>query len=273
LSAAGESLGYTQPGITRIINTLEEELGFKLLVRTRNGVVLTENGKTMLPIFREIVRASNSARELAGEIRGVLSGTLVIGSYYSVSAMQLPEIIGRFKADYPGIRIKLREGGNGEFARWLSNKSVDCCFAIQPANNVPCDWIPVIQDELMAWLPPDHPRIHDKSYPVKELENEPSIATSPDQDTEIDRMFRTQGIAPVPVYSTADAYAAYCMVEAGLGVSVNDNLFSDKWGGNVVALPFDPPQKITLGIALPSLKEASPAMRRFLEYIPELRSV
>lgn len=269
LSAAADSLGYTQPGITRVIHSLEDEMGFELLVRTKKGVVLTENGRTMLPLFRDIVRASNSAKELSGEIRGLMSGNLVIGSYYSVSAMLLPEVLKEFKTSFPGIRIRIREGGNRDFARWIQNKSVDCCFAIQPAEDVACDWIPVLQDELMVWLPADHPFAQKESYPLKELMNEPYIATSPDQDTEIDRMFRKEGITPNPVFSTADAYTAYRMVEAGLGVSVNDRLFSDRWDGDVTALPFSEPQKITLGIALPSLREASPAAKKFIECVKD----
>ena len=269
ISAAGNFLGYTQPGITRIIRSLEDEMGFDLLVRTKKGVVITENGKTMLPLFREIVHASNNALELSGSIKGVLSGTLVIGSYYSVSSMLLPEVIKTFKTHYPGIRIRIHEGGNRDFAKWLQNKSVDCCFAIQPADGVSCDWIPILQDEMMVWLHSDHPLAGNSSYPLEELESELYIATSPDEDTEIDRMLQKENIKPTSVFSTANAYTAYRMVEAGLGVSVNDKLFTDRWDGDVVALPFTSPQKITLGISVPSLKEASPATKKFIECVKE----
>lgn len=57
LTAAAERLDYTQSGITRMISSLEEELGFPLFIRSRRGVRLTENGKEMLPLFRELRRA------------------------------------------------------------------------------------------------------------------------------------------------------------------------------------------------------------------------
>ena len=67
-TAAAQLLGYTQPGITRMIRSLEAETGFPLLVRSPRGVMPTENGKAMLPLFREIVRARQSAEELSSEI-------------------------------------------------------------------------------------------------------------------------------------------------------------------------------------------------------------
>ena len=267
LTAAGELLGYTQPGITRMIRSLEEEAGFTLFVRSSKGVVPTANGRTMIPIFREIVRAQKSAEEACSEIRSMLRGVLTIGSYYSVSSMLLPPILKQFEQDYPNIRIKLREGGNQEMAQWMTDKSVDCCFAAKPSPEIMCEWIPVTEDELVVWLPPDHPRSKDKSYPVTALQGEPFIITMPNQDTDIDRLLSKYNVKPDFRLSTADAFTTYCMVEAGLGVSFNQRLIFRKWKGNVAALPFDPPQSVTLGITIPSIREASPAAKKFIEYV------
>ena len=140
LTAAGVFLGYTQSGITRMINALEEEVGFPLFIRTKKGVSPTENGKAMIPAFREIVRAHNHALEIGADIRGILSGALTIGSYYSVSAMWLPPILKRFRQLYPNVRINMKEGGNREMTRWLNEMSVDCCFFCFPLHtggNIP----------------------------------------------------------------------------------------------------------------------------------------
>ncbi len=273
LTAAAEFLGYTQPGITRIIRSLEEETGFRLLTRSRHGVTLTDNGREMMPLFREIVRAGSNAEELCAEIRGMLRGNLVIGSYHSVSAIWLPEIIKKFSEDYPGIRIRLKEGGNQDLARWLSNRSIDCCFAIEPSANIVYDWIPIREDELMAWLPADHPLAGAASYPISRLGSESFISTMPGQDTELDRLLSKEKLHPDILYSTADAYTAYRMVEAGLGVSINNRLFLESWNGNVAAVPLYPPQIIEFGIAVPSLKEASPAARRFIECVQDALKV
>jgi DNA-binding transcriptional LysR family regulator len=90
MTAAAERLGYTQSGVTRMIRSLEEEIGFSLLVRTKKGVVMTENGKNMLAVFRDIVRVHENAEQRSAEIRGVISGTpIALGSPSSSRRMFL----------------------------------------------------------------------------------------------------------------------------------------------------------------------------------------
>lgn len=149
LTATAELLGYTQSGVTRMIGTLEEELGFPLFLRSKKGVQLTENGKLMLPLLREVVRAHHNAEQLSAEIGGVSKGSLTIGCYYSISALWMPEILTAFRARYPGVTVRMQEGGNLEMARWLNERSVDCCFGAQMHGDK-YDWLPVFRDELVA---------------------------------------------------------------------------------------------------------------------------
>ncbi|MBC8536543.1 LysR family transcriptional regulator [Feifania hominis] len=265
LTAAAEDLGYTQSGITRIINSLEEEIGFSLFIRSKKGVVLTENGRIMLPVFRDIVRAHNHAAQLSSDIRGAVCGVLTIGSYFSVSSMLLPPILKEFRTLHPGILIHMKEGSNREMTAWLCEKSVDCCFCAKPGT-ANCDWIPVFQDEIVAWLPQQHPLASADFFPVRDLEHEPFIQTSPDSDTDQDRLLAALQLNPTVSFTTKDAFTTYNMVAAGLGVSFNQRLISENWVGNVAEIPFSPPQYITLGIAVPSLRDASPVTRRLVEY-------
>lgn len=264
MTAAAEKLGYTQSGVTRMIRALEEELGFPLLVRGKSGVEPTENGRLMLPALREVVRAGENARQLGAEISGAVTGVLTVGSYYSVSALLMPEVISRFESLYPGIRVRVQEGGNREMAEWLAEKTVDCCFGARPEGDFPCDWVPLFRDELVAWLPRSNPRAADKVFPLHGLEEEPFIQTSPDRDTDQDRLLREYGLHPDIRFTTRDGFSTYNMVAAGLGISFNQKLLSRAWNGGVAELPFDPPQYIALGIAVPSLRETSPAAKRFL---------
>ena len=149
MSAAAESLGYTQSGITRMIRSLEEELGFSLFVREKAGVALTGNGKEMLPAIHDIVRADEKAQQIALEINHITRGVLTIGGYFSISALVLPQILSVYRSRYPGIVIRLQEGGNREMAKWLTERSVDVCFCAMPEKDVVCDWIEFFQDELV----------------------------------------------------------------------------------------------------------------------------
>ena len=270
LSAAAETMGYTQPGITRMIDSLEEELGFALLLRTKKGVSLTPNGEQMLPFFRDVIRSQRMAEETGASIRGVLSGVLTIGCYYSVSSMLLPEVLHAFLSDFPGVQIVLKEGTNAALSGMLRDHSVDFCFAAKPSEQTVCEWIPILEDELNVWLPEDHPDAGLRRFPVRRLADHPFIMIQPGSDTDLDRVFVTARSRPDIHFVTKDAYSAYRMVEAGLGISLNQRLIDREWHGRVVTLPFDPPQYVHLGIAIPSLRDASPAAKKFVEYILRL---
>ena len=269
LSRAARILGYTQPGISRMIHSLEEELGFPLLIRTKKGVELTPNGKTVLPYLEETVRAARLTHETSASILGLLSGTLTIGCYYSVSSMILPPLLKRFGTDYPRVRIILREGTNAELAEALENRTIDFSLAAPTPESLECDHIPILEDELVVWLPPSHPLAGKTAFPLEALTSYPFIITQPGQDTDIDRLLSKYHIHPDFHFATKDAYSTYRMVEAGLGISFNQSLFARGWKGNVVNLPFDPPQVIHLDISIPSLKEASPAAKKFIQYVEE----
>lgn len=269
LSRAARILGYTQPGISRMIHSLKEELGFPLLIRTKKGVELTPNGKTVLPYLEETVRAARLTHETSASILGLLSGTLTIGCYYSVSSMILPPLLKRFGTDYPRVRIILREGTNAELAEALENRTIDFSLAAPTPESLECDHIPILEDELVVWLPPSHPLAGKTAFPLEALTSYPFIITQPGQDTDIDRLLSKYHIHPDFHFATKDAYSTYRMVEAGLGISFNQSLFARGWKGNVVTLPFDPPQVIHLDISIPSLKEASPAAKKFIQYVEE----
>lgn len=267
LTAAAAALGYTQPGITRMLRSLEKELGFSLFIRTNKGVSVTSNGRMMLPYFRDIVRMHQRAEELGSEIHGILNGVLTIGSYFSIASILLPSILQKFQKEYPKVRITLREGGNRELSNWLAESSIDCCFSAKPSDTVNCDWLPLWQDELVAWLPSDHPQANDAAFPLQDLEKYPFIITLPNEDTDIDRLLAADGLHPDIRFSTADVFTSWRMVEAGLGISFNNWLTSAAWQEKVVTLPFVPARFITLGIATPSIKDISPATKRFIEKV------
>ncbi|XOQ24748.1 MAG: hypothetical protein ACFWTM_00175 [Mitsuokella multacida] len=98
-------------------------------------------------------------------------GTLTIGCYWSVAAMLLPDILRAFLKDYPQVHIELREGTNDELAQLLRERAVDFSFSAQPSPNTPCDWLPILDDELLVWLPEHHPEFI--SY-IKEAFPEPA---------------------------------------------------------------------------------------------------
>lgn len=267
-SAAGEKLGYTASGITKMVNSMEEEMGFPIVSRSNKGIKPTTDGERIIPICRRLIADEEMISQIATEVSGVVKGNVRVGTYYSIAAAWLPDVIKGFDVKYPGITIDTVEAYNRNLIAMLESGRIDCCFfAKNPMFKG--DWIELKEDQLVAWLPKNHPLANEKSFPIQQLEKENFIHTSPGQDTELDRLLIQEGIKPKTDFTTADAFTTYSMVEAGLGISFNNSLVTSKWHGDVVTLPFDKPKFVSLGIAVPSLENASPATKRFIEYAGE----
>ena len=265
LTAAAERLGYTQSGITRMLGSLEAELGFPVFIRSKKGVQLTQNGKMILPLLQQVVYTQQKVQQFSAEICGIVKGSLTVGCYYSISAMWMPQILTAFRSQFPGVSVRMQEGGNREMAKWLQENSVDCCFCAKP-HDAACDWLPVYTDELVAWLPKNHILASAASFPVENLEREPFIYTAPDHDTDQDRLLTSLQLHPQTRFTTRDGFTTYNMVGAGLGISFNQRLISEKWNHEMIAeVPFSPPQFVELGIAVPSMKDASPAAKKMID--------
>lgn len=86
------------------------------------------------------------------------------------------------------------------------------------------------------------------------------------RDDDVVKMFGKYHITPDIAYSTNESFSAWAMVENGLGISITNELLMHGWSCDVAKVPVDPPESITLGVILPSLQHASPAVKRFVTY-------
>ena len=236
-SRAAEKLNYTPSGVSQLVTAMEETVGFPLLHRSRKGVRLTEAGERLLPAVRAFLQQDARIEQIAGEIRGVTVGEITIGTYPSISAQWLPQVIRRFQERYPRIKIHLMEG-----------------------------------IEMMAILPRSHPLAEADRYPLSRLTEEDFIMPALGKDVDVVHLLEKNALEPNIVFSTVENYAVLSMIESGLGMSVMNRLITRKWDCDVAMLPLEPQEKLTLGVAAPDWDQASPAVRRFVEYAVKLLS-
>lgn len=265
-SKVAEETGYTPSGIVHMMNTLESEMGFPLLVRSRRGVRLTPDGERVAPILRSLVKWEEQLQQVSSDIRGAVSGSITLGCYYSIAVNWLPEVIRQFQKDFPNIKIQMLEAVHQKLDDLLAEQRVDfCVFSAPPAGDV--EWIPLRKDRMVAVLPENHPLAAAESYPIANYGVEPLIMPAEGNDYDIMRVLEKHKITPQVSYSTGEDNAALAMVEKELGVGLMNELTTVGRKNTAVILPLDPPESIEMGIAVPSLKKASPAARRFIEYL------
>lgn len=264
LTKAGEELGYTQSGVSHMMKSLEQEVGFPLLVRRRQGVAPTSEGESLIPFAREFVQSNEKLEQLISGIRGLQTGTLKIGSFSSISFHWLPRMLKGFQVAYPGVTLNLMEGGEDEIGEMLETGQIDMAFfSKQPEHTY--DWIHLTKDQLMAVLPKGHPRSGDDNFPLKAFEAEPFVITAMGFDYDINRTLTKNSINTDIKFSCMDDLTVISMVANGLGLSILPELVLKGHESKVDRLPLDPPAYRDLGIAVFSLEKVSPAAKGFIE--------
>ncbi|WP_422656894.1 LysR family transcriptional regulator [Paenibacillus sp. EC2-1] len=266
LTKAAEVMGFTQSGVSHIMNSLEEEFGFLLLTRSRSGVQLTTNGEEVLKTIREILKWNEHLEQQVASIHGIELGTVHIGTFTSVGVHWLPGIIQDFQKDFPQIEIRLAEGDYREIEQWIAEGKIDCGFLSLPTWES-FDVIPLHQDPMLVLLPLDHKLSSQTVIDLSQIANEPFIMPSKGSDDDVNRILKNMTIKPDIKYTVGDDYAIMAMVEKGLGISILPELVLRGQKRTIQLLPLKEPCLRSLGIAVNSMRQMSPATKRFLNYV------
>ena len=266
LTRAAQTLGCTQSAVSHAIASLEQELGFALLRRSRGGVKLTDEGERLLPSVRALLNSAEQLRQTASAIRGLESGTVRIGAFTSVAVHWLPAVLGRFQADFPKVDFRLLNGDYHDVEQWLTDGSIDVGFVNLPCG-VKCETIPLMEDRLLAILPKNSRFASYPKFPLVECETEPFISLLQSSDHDARRALDAAGVKPNVRFYTKDDYAILAMVEQGLGMSIMPELLLKGRHDELLTLPLVPEARRTIGLAVADGERAGPAVRRFADYV------
>lgn len=266
LSKAAEELGYTQSGISHMMQSLEEDVGFPLMVRTSAGIQPNNEGETLLPVIRQLLNTSESLEQHISIIKGADTGRVRIAAYPSVATYWLPPIIRDFQQDYPKVEIQIIEGGSDTIETVMANREADLCL-YAGGETKDYEWLPLCEDRMLALVPPNSKLAQQESVSLLAFQNEKFIMPMPGYDGEVRFILEKMQRRPHILFSACSDYAIINMVTEGLGVSVLPELLLKNYAHQAVALPMDPPQVRMLGMGVPQLKTASPVTRNFMGYV------
>jgi DNA-binding transcriptional LysR family regulator len=223
LSRAAEALFVSQPTLTARLQGLESFLGEQLFVRTRRGMRLTEAGETFLPFAEHAVAALADGRERLDELRRGVAGRLVLGAPPTVSTYTLPDLLARFSAAYPKVRLAVKTGTSEEILEMVLHDQVQLGI-IRSLAHQEIESVPLYTDALVLIAGPGHrlagartggqARLADLAGEVLVLFGRSSSYLEFTTAT-----FRQAGVLTGSVLELDNIEAAKKMVERGLGVS------------------------------------------------------
>lgn len=265
MAAVAAQTNYTTSGVSRIITTLEEEIGFPLLVRHHRGVTPTNECRLLLPDVRAFLHAEEKLKQQVAQLNGLEIGSLTIGTAYSSSYPLLTKQVVKFVERYPNIKVSVLWGYNRELRQAVVERRIDLCLVSRGDELL--DWMPFRKDRMMVLVGEGHPLAGEKMFPIEALATEPYIDICSNQETDANQILARFGVEPNTKFTTSDRYAAHEMVRAGLGVTlVNETQILPERQG-IRAIPLAPAQMVEIGLAC--LPQATLATRRFIRFWKE----
>ena len=263
---AAEALGYTQSGMTHMMNSLERDIGFPVLLRGRAGVRLTPAGERIYPLIRQVLSASQALDREVALINSHKEDTIRVAAYSSIAMHWLPEVIQQFRRIHPELTVDIQMGSVEEVQRHaqvdLSAPLTQGFASLQ--DGMTMDWLPLAEDPLLAILPPEYDLGGRERFDVRDFSGHEFLMPSMGFHLDILRALNRSGVTPVIRTTQVSDSVIISMVEHGLGVSVLSELVLKGRRDAVQAVPLDPPAFRELGIVTRDRRELRPAARRFI---------
>ena len=247
---ASEVVGYTQSGLTHMMDTLEREIGLPLLRRTHSGIQLTEYGTKLMPEIRAFLRANANLENQIAALKEQAKTTIRIAAYASVAMHWMPEILYRFRRLCPDVDVDLRMVDHAlEPFELLDAGKTDVIFASsQPGFR--CDWTALYEDVLYAILPRNYP-LHGRSeFPLEEFAGQEFLMPYGRFDRDVNAAMRQVGgqLDAKPAY--VDDETVIRMVGRGLGVTMMSELMIRGRTDDVLCVPVTPRTSRQMGMGI-----------------------
>jgi DNA-binding transcriptional LysR family regulator len=266
---AAERLGYTQSAISQQIATLERIVGEKLVERPGGPrpVSLTEAGRLLLRHADSIVARLQAAQADLHALRAGEAGTLRVGTFQSVGARLLPEIMRRFGAQWPAVDVVLEEFDDAFVGSALERGEIDVGFVLLPVLDAPLDTVELLRDPYVAVVSIDSPWAYGPSPSLSEIAAEPLVGFRSDRSIEpVEAAITGAGLEPRFRLRSNDNGTVQGLVAAGLANAVMPRLTVDATDPRIAVRELGdavPPRIIA--IARHVDRYLSPAARAFIE--------
>lgn len=224
ISEAAAALYTSQPGVSKQIRLLEEELGVDIFVRNgKRLVAVTDPGREVLDIARRVLQETENLKHVGREFKQQKKGTLTIATTHTQARYALPEVVRAFTRDYPEVKLGLHQGNPTQIAEQVLSGEADIGIATESlALYEALVTLPCYEWHHCVVTPPDHPLLNEKRLTLKKLAQYPIITYdfAFTGRNKINHAFSEAGIVPNIALTAIDADVIKTYVELGLGVGI-----------------------------------------------------
>jgi DNA-binding transcriptional LysR family regulator len=269
-TAAANRLGISQSAVSHALKSLEQELGVELFRRHQSQVELSDIGQQLLLRARAMLGLANTLRQEAADARGMKSGTLRIGSFGPTSSIKLlPMILQHYRSAHPGIEVHIDEGPDRQVIQWLEERRIDVGFVVLPEDRF--DTFMLIEDQLVALLPHDHPLAGRDRLSLSDLCHDPFVLTEAGSSELVSRLFSAARLTPNIRYRCSQLLSTLDTVSRGDALTVvAEGSLPDDSNDRYVKKPLSPAVTRRVGLAVLDQRQSSPATLAFIKLASSL---
>lgn len=264
---AAEILRLTPSAISHAVASMERELGFSVLNRSKSGVTLTNYGEHLLPYVNAVLNSDESLQQAIAEFNGLQKGTVKIGCFSSVCTNWIPDILHSFGEEYPGINIEIFEGTYDDVVYWIKNGIVDLGFlSLSSAADIPIE--PLYKDRLLCVMPRGTERMEDSEYMgIDEMRNHQFVTQRESTDADIQNFLKENSLAVRSRYHVVDDLSTVAMVANGFGICLMPELVMRDIPYEVDCYPVKPEAYRVIGVSVLNPEFMAPAVRMMYRHI------
>jgi DNA-binding transcriptional LysR family regulator len=266
VSRAALKLHVSQPGVSRQIHDLEEEIGFPLFERSAKALKLTGAGRVFLDEARAVLQRADDAVRNARAVAIEAGGEIHVGYAPSLTIQILPRALRAFQSKFPSARVSLHDLSTEEMLAGLRAEKLHVALMVRPSRNMlrGLHFQELARYPICAALPPKHPLAKSRALNIGQLVNEPLIAYSrrdyPEYHDMLDGLFGKRKPRIAEEHDGVTSIIA--AVESGRGIALVPQCVQSMAGPRVALVPLDPaPDTIPVGAAW---KDAAELVKEFV---------
>ncbi|MEW5249880.1 HTH-type transcriptional regulator CysB [Microbulbifer discodermiae] len=240
VSATAQSLFTSQPGISKQIRLLEDELGVEIFARSGKHLTrVTPAGEAILKTAGEIMRKVENIKQVAQEFSNDRRGSLSIATTHTQARYALPAVIKSFITRYPEVSLHMNQGTPMQISEMAADGTADFAIATE-ALELFSDLVmmPVYRWNRCVLVPRDHPLCSTSKLTLEEVAEHPIVTYvfGFTGRSKLDEAFLQKGLSPKVVFTAADADVIKTYVRLGLGIGIVADMAVDEAEEDLVAL-------------------------------------
>ena len=253
LTAAAAEMSFTTSAVSQQVTKLEREMGVALLERHPRGAVLTEAGRALLRYADDIDRIIEAARAEMDEFAGLRRGQLRMGTFPTVGASLMPDVVLAFRARHPDVTVTVVSARRAGLIDRLKRRDIELTllwdYPWQRIKDEELTTVTLMSDPTLLLLPREHALAHARAVRVEDLRDEQWIVRDEHPVADVlRRVCRTAGFEPSVAFAANDYQETQGMVAAGIGIALAPQLALSALRPDVVAVPLEksPSRRILL---------------------------